>query len=125
MVSIRGAIVIQENTKEHIIGGTKQLLEQILISNAIDVQDICSIIFSATRDLTASYPAPAARELNIFDAGLLCIQEMYVENSLSMCVRILLNANKECCQKDIKHVYLEGAEILRPDLTRKLSPNGD
>lgn len=118
MVSVRGAIVIEENTRESILKGTKDVLEQMIMNNTIDIESIISIIFSATRDLTASYPAPVARELGIFDASLLCVQEMYVENSMAMCIRILMNVNKECCQKDIKHVYLNGAENLRPDLIK-------
>lgn len=118
MVSIRGAIVIEENTKESILRGTKEVLEQMINNNSIEIDSIISIIFSATRDLTASYPAPVARELGIYDASLLCVQEMYVENSMAMCIRILMNVNKGCCQKDIKHVYLNGAESLRPDLAQ-------
>jgi len=118
MVSVRGAIVIEENTKESILNGTREVLEKMINVNEIEIESIISIIFSATRDLTASYPAPVARELGIFDASLLCVQEMYVENSMAMCIRILMNVNKECCQKDIKHVYLNGAQNLRPDLNQ-------
>lgn len=119
MVSIRGAIVIDENTKECIINETKNLLEEMIEQNNVDIDDIVSIIFSATRDITASYPAPAARELGIYDASLFCVQEMYVENSLYMCIRILMYTNKNCCQKDTKHIYLNGAQSLRPDLINK------
>lgn len=119
MITIRGAVVINENTKESILGGTKKTLEQIIQENEIQIDDIISIIFSATRDLTASYPAPVARELGIFDASLICVQEMYVENSMAMCIRILMNVNKDGCQKDVKHVYLNGAQSLRPDLKDK------
>lgn len=120
MVSIRGAIVIEENTKESILKGTREMLEKLIEINDIEIDEIISIIFSATRDLTASYPAPVARELGIFDASLLCVQEMYVENSLSMCIRILMNVNKDCCQKEVKHLYLNGAEKLRPDLNQAI-----
>ncbi|PKM50060.1 MAG: chorismate mutase [Firmicutes bacterium HGW-Firmicutes-7] len=125
MISVRGAIVIKDNTKESILSGTKRALEQIIKENDIQIDEIISIIFSATRDLTASYPAPVARELGIINASLLCVQEMYVENSMAMCIRILMNvnkankANKACCQKDVKHIYLNGAESLRPDLNDK------
>ncbi|PKM95845.1 MAG: chorismate mutase [Firmicutes bacterium HGW-Firmicutes-1] len=119
MISVRGAIVINENTKESILSGTKSMLEKIIVDNEIEIDDILSIIFSATRDLTASYPAPVARDLGILHASLLCVQEMYVENSMAMCIRVLMNVNKECCQKDVKHVYLNGAESLRPDLNDK------
>ncbi|MBC7958698.1 MAG: chorismate mutase [Vallitaleaceae bacterium] len=119
MRSIRGAVGIEQNTKESILSNTSQLLKQILDENQLSVDDICTIIFSATADLTAAYPAIAARDLGIFDASLLCVQEMPVENSMSMCIRVLMTVNKEGCQKDSKHVYINGAEGLRPDLSKK------
>lgn len=119
MISIRGAVGVDKNEKESILMNTKLLLEHIIKENEIAVEEIVSIIFSATKDLTAHYPAPAARELGIYDASMLCVQEMYVEKSMPMCVRILMNVNKDCCQKDAKHVYLNGAQCLRPDLAKK------
>jgi len=118
VISIRGAIVIPDNTKACILGETKFLIEEILKSNNVEAEEIISIVFSATRDLTASYPAPAARELGIVDASLLCVQEMYVENSLPMCIRLLMNVNKDSNQKAVKHIYLNGAEALRPDIAK-------
>lgn len=116
MISIRGAIVVDGNTKENILDRTKEILETIIKENSIKNEEIESIIFSATKDITAVYPAVAAREIGIVDASLLCVQEMYVENSLQMCIRILMHINKEYCQNKVKHVYLNGAECLRPDL---------
>lgn len=118
MISIRGAICINENTKESILNNTKLLLKTIINENDLDIDLIISVIFTATKDLTAVYPAPAARELGIVEAGLMCMQEMYVENSMPMCIRVLMNVNKDCCQKQVKHVYLNGAERLRPDLAK-------
>lgn len=118
MVTIRGAICIAENKQEDILSNTKILLENMIESNQIELDQIISITFSATKDITAAYPAPAAREIGIFHAGLMCLQEMYVENSLPMCIRILMFVNKPCCQNEIKHLYLNGAEILRPDLLK-------
>lgn len=119
MISIRGATGVTENTQESIWLYSKQLLEQIIKENKIQAEDIISILFSATKDLTAAYPAPICRELGIYDAGILCVQEMNVENSMPMCIRILLHVNKDCCQKDAKHLYLNGAQNLRPDLAKK------
>jgi len=116
MVSIRGAIVIEENSKDCIINRTRELLNKIIEGNNINIEEITSILFSATKDITAAYPAIAARDLGIVNAGLLCFQEMYVENSLKMCIRILMNVDNTKKQKDVKHIYLNGAEILRPDL---------
>ncbi len=118
MISIRGASGVKENTQESILMHTKQLLEQIIKDNGVQIDEIVSIIFSATIDLTAAYPAPVARELGIFDAGLFCVQEMVVENSMPMCLRILMHVDKACSQKEANHVYINGAQCLRPDLVR-------
>ncbi|MCT4544107.1 MAG: chorismate mutase [Vallitalea sp.] len=119
MVSIRGAITVDNNTKEDIINETKLLLEEILKRNNINIDEIISIIFTATDDLTAAYPAIAARELGIVNASLLCVSEMHVENSLDKCIRIMMHIQQEVLQKDMRHVYLKKAESLRPDLLNK------
>lgn len=114
--AIRGAITVDCNCKDLIISSTKQLLEEMIEQNNIINEDISSIIFTATEDLDKAYPAVAARELGIVNAGLLCMQEMRVEGSLKMCIRILINVNTSKDQNVIKHVYLKGATKLRPDL---------
>ena len=114
--AIRGAITVDNNSENLIISTTKQLLEEMIEQNNIITQDIISIIFTATEDLDKAYPAVAARQIGIVNAGLLCMQEMKVDGSLKMCIRILLNVNTSKDQNVIKHVYLKGATKLRPDL---------
>lgn len=114
--AIRGAITVDFNEKNDIINSAKELLEEMILKNHVQVDDIISIIFTATPDLDQAYPAVAARELQIFHAGLLCMQEMIVEKSLSQCIRVLMYVNSLKTQKEIKHVYRKGAKVLRPDL---------
>lgn len=116
MISIRGAITVQENTKHEILDGTKILLLAILETNHIAVDDVISIYFTGTKDLTAVYPAVAAREIGLTECSLLCAQEMHIEGSLNKCIRVLLHVNSNHCQKDAKHVYLREAKTLRPDI---------
>ena len=117
MIAIRGAITVKSNTKDEILKSTKVLLQGILESNNIDNVDIISINFSGTKDLTKAYPAVAAREMGLTECALCCFQEMYVEGSLEMCIRVQMYVNSKACQKDAKHVYLEKAKILRPDIS--------
>ena len=119
MIAIRGAITVKEDTKEAILEGTEEMLKSIIDDNNLEDVEIISIVFSATKDLTQIYPAVAARNLGITHASLLCVQEMYVAESLQKCIRILMHVEKNLLQKDIKHVYLRDAKILRPDLTEK------
>lgn len=120
MITIRGAITVEENTREAILEGTTEMLERVIELNKLEDIEMCSITFSATKDLDAVYPAVAARKIGITEASLLCVQEMYVQGSLQMCLRLLMHAEKKgVTQRDVKHVYLRKAESLRPDLMMK------
>ena len=119
MQSIRGAITVEENTKESILENTEKLLRAIVDENDIIPDNIVSIIFTATKDLDKVYPAAAARQMGILDAALMCYQELEIENSLEMCIRCMVTVDAEESgkeQRDSKHIYLKGEKILRPDL---------
>lgn len=116
---VRGATTIQNNKEEQIISDTKDLLKKMLEKNHIDTKQIASILFTTTNDITAAYPAKAARDLGMHQVPLLCFQEMRVENSLPLCIRILIHWNTNLPQDQIKHIYLNQAQQLRPDLIKK------
>jgi len=113
--AIRGATTA-ENTKENIIGNTRQLLEEIVKSNSLEIDQIVSILFTCTKDLNAAYPAVAAREMGITHAALMCVQEMDVVGSLPRCIRVQVTVAIDIPQKDVRHIYLKEARALRPDL---------
>ncbi len=114
---IRGATVVENNTKEDIVEATRELLMEVVERNGVEVEDVSCIIFTTTRDLNAEYPAAAARELGWNHVALLCAQEMAVPGSLAGCLRILMLWNTEKSADEVHHVYLKGAKELRPDLT--------
>lgn len=116
--SIRGAITIEENTIENIRINTIDMLKQILKENGISVDDCVNLIFTATKDITRAYPAKFAREIGFVNCSLMCVQEMYVENSLEMCIRVMMTINKEENDFKVNHVYLKEAQRLRPDLIK-------
>lgn len=118
--SIRGAITIEENSKENIIYNTTDLLNNIIDRNNLKIEDIISIFFTATEDIDAAYPAVAARNLNITHASLLCFQEMKVKDSLKMCIRVAIQIRTEKTQDMMQHVYLKDAIKLRPDLANSI-----
>lgn len=119
MVAIRGANSVEANTREAILDATEDMLKEVIRLNNLKDEDMMSIFFSATKDLDAVYPAVAARKLGITNASLLCLQEMYVEGSLQMCVRLLMHVDSALEQKDVQHVYLGESVKLRPDLIMK------
>ena len=117
--AIRGAITVEENTEKAIETATVKLFKEILDKNAIKPQDIAYINFSATKDITAAYPAKFIRTaLNITDVPMMCYQEMAVDGALDMCLRILIVINTINTDFTPTHVYLDGAKILRPDLLK-------
>ncbi|MBM7581337.1 chorismate mutase [Caldicoprobacter guelmensis] len=115
--AIRGAITVEENTRLEILNKTKKLLSTIIEKNDLCYEDIISIIFTATRDIDAVYPAVAAREMGLTQVPLLCCQEMYVEGSLGKCIRVLIHV-QWADDRVPQHVYLEKAVNLRPDIAQ-------
>lgn len=115
--SIRGAITVSENTTNAILEGTTELLNEIISKNELEIDSIISAVFSVTNDLNATFPAIAARNIGWKDISLMCTKEIDVPNSLEKCVRVLIHFNTEKTNNEIKHVYLKGAKVLRPDIT--------
>lgn len=115
---IRGATTTEKDNEEAILTATGELLAAILDANPTLVpEDLASALFTVTPDLKAVYPAKAARQLGWNSVPLMCAQEIPVTGSLPLCIRVLLTWNTPLSQKDIRHIYLKKAAVLRPDLT--------
>lgn len=114
---IRGAITVDTNTGEAILQAATELLSQMVAANDVRPEEVATVFFTTTRDLNADFPALAARRMGWNDVALLCAHEMDVPGSLPMCLRILLQVNTEKQAEEIVHVYLRGAQVLRPDKT--------
>ena len=71
-------------------------------------------------DLTAAFPAAAARRMGWQLVPLLNFTEIGVPNGLPRCIRVLIHINTTVSQAEIHHVYLRESHVLRPDL--KQSP---
>jgi chorismate mutase len=110
---IRGATTVDANNKECIYASTKALLREMIKANDVNQDDMASIIFTATDDLNAAFPAKAAREMGFVNIPLLCSREINVPNSLQSCLRVLILFNTKKKPDDIKHIYLKGAADLR------------
>jgi len=112
---IRGATTVPENTREAIVGASKELLQGMAEANRVEVGDVACILFSTTPDLDAAFPAAAARQLGWTKVALLCGHEMDVPGSLRGCLRVLMLVNTERRDEEIQHVYLRGAKGLRAE----------
>jgi chorismate mutase len=113
---IRGATIAEANSAEAILEATHDLLAQIIQANGVQPEDVASAFFTVTPDLTAAFPARAAREMGWQHVPLLDAQEIPVPGSLSRCIRALVLWNTEKGQNQIQHIYLRAADSLRPDL---------
>jgi len=118
---LRGATTVESNTRDEILTATRQLLALMIRRNGIEAADLCSAIFTTTADLDAEFPALAARQLGWLEVPLLCTHEISVPGSLPKCVRVLLHWNTDKRLDELVHVYIKGAQSLRPDLC-KLPP---
>lgn len=114
---MRGATTIDEDTAEQIDTRVRELLGEILVSNAIDGDDLVSMIFTTTDDITAMFPATAARNMGLDDVPLLGAREMAVPGSTPRCIRVMVHVHTGRSRAEVRHVYLHGATALRPDLS--------
>ena len=112
---VRGATTATENTPEAILSSTRELLAQIAGENDIRPDDIASVMFTVSPDLNAEYPALAARQLGWVQVPLMCAQEIDKPGALPRTIRVLMHWNTTAMQSEIVHVYIRGAEVLRPD----------
>ena len=111
---IRGATTADNNDRESIIDASKELLESIVNENDLTVGDIAAAFFTTTKDLTAEYPAVAARRsLGWTDVALSNTHEMEVPNDISRCIRVLILVNTDKKQSEINNIYLKDAINLR------------
>jgi chorismate mutase len=123
---IRGATTATANTEEAITEATDELLRELALQNDLDVAEICFAYFTTTHDLTAEYPAYAARRLGWLDVPLLCGHDMDVmlpnPRGVRMCIRALLLYNTPRPQSAMRFAYLRGASAIKTDLDSLRSP---
>lgn len=114
---IRGATTVEFNEEREILDETVVLMREIVERNEVNPEDICSVWITLTQDLDAAFPAKAIRQLEGWElVPLMCSVEVPVKGSLPRCIRLMVQVNTEKSQSDIKHVYMNEAKKLRPDL---------
>ena len=116
--AVRGATQLDEDVREHMLERVAEMVVDVMEANALEVDDFISVIFTATSDLVAEFPAYAARRLGFGEIPLLCARELEIDGSMPRVVRMMAHVETELPRADITHVYLHGAANLRRDLTR-------
>jgi len=118
--ALRGAITCDEDSKIEIDTKVSRLVKELFARNDLNNEDVVSMIFTATPDLTAQFPATSARSaLDLGDIPLLGAQEQAVPHGMPRCVRVLIHCYTERPRAELQHVFLEGAAVLRHDLAQQ------
>lgn len=117
MYAIRGATTIEMDNEKNIKKAVREMMKEIIERNELETDEIISIIFSSTTDITAMYPARAFRELGYDDIPLFSTTEPPIQGGLDLCIRVLMHIRGDKPEfVGIKHVYKNKARDLRPDL---------
>jgi chorismate mutase len=114
--ALRGATTVDEDTPAQIAERVQELLRAVMSANDLLEDDVISILFTATADVTSTFPATGAREIGFGAVPLLCAAEIAVPGATPLCLRVLLHVETTLGRDELRHVYLHGAQGLRDDL---------
>jgi len=113
---IRGATTVDQDNSDEILDRTAELLLTMAQTNEVDPDDMASICFTLSPDLHATFPAEAARRIGWRYVPVICMRELDVPHGLPQTIRVLMHAETSRIPRDVQHVYLRGAIVLREDL---------
>ena len=113
---LRGATTVDVDTIEQVTERSQELMLRLMERNDLVEDDIVSVLFTATADVTSTFPATAIRAIGFGAVPLLCAAEIAVPGSMPLCIRVLLHVHTTRTRDEIHHVYLHGAQGLRDDL---------
>ncbi|GAA3939810.1 chorismate mutase [Actinomadura viridis] len=116
--AVRGATQIDADDREQILEATTELVTEVMTRNGLTTDDVISVLFTATPDLTAEFPALAARKLGFHEVPLLCAAEIAVPHALPRVIRLMAHIETDRPRAEIQHVYLRGATALRLDIAQ-------
>ncbi|MFA6856367.1 MAG: chorismate mutase [Treponema sp.] len=121
LYGLRGA-VCADNSTESIMDAVCVMCSRLFTLNAVLPENIVSIQFTITSDLTALNPAAALRKgkcsLDVSRCALFCSQEPVTEHMLPKTIRVLVTVYLTV-GRELHHVYIRGAEKLRLDFAEK------
>lgn len=114
--ALRGATTVDVDEEAHVHERVIEMLEAMCERNGVHHDDIVSILFTATDDLHATFPAAGARKMGLGDVPLICARELDIAGGTAQCIRVLMHLTTERRRSELHHVYLHGAVGLRDDL---------
>ncbi|GAB3498350.1 chorismate mutase [Nocardiopsis coralliicola] len=109
---------VEANERELVLEATAELVAEVMSRNGLHTDDVISVLFTATTDLTAEFPALAARKLGFSDVPLMCASEIAVPHGMPRVVRLMAHVETDRPRAELQHVYLRGAQALRLDIAQ-------
>jgi chorismate mutase len=116
--AIRGAVQVDTDDGDAILEATAELVTAVLDRNELTPDDVISVLFTMTPDLTAEFPALAARKIGFHAVPLMCSTEIPVRGAMPRVVRLMAHVETQLTRGQIQHVYLRGAAALRLDIAQ-------
>ena len=116
--AVRGATQLRADDPAELVEAVVELVTEVLRRNGLSTDDLVSVLFTSTPDLRCEFPAAAARTLGIGDVPLLCASELDIAGALPRVVRLMAHVETLLTRREVQHVYLRGAEVLRQDLAQ-------
>lgn len=118
-VALRGATTVEADHPDQIDDRTREMMMLLMERNELVPDDLISILFSCTHDVVSRNPATAARAMGLTDVPLLGVQEASMAGALPLCIRVMLHVESTRTRAELRHVFLRGAKVLRPDLVEE------
>ena len=116
--AVRGAVQVDADESAAILEGTAELVTAVMTRNDLTPDDVISVLFTVTPDLTAEFPALAARKLGFHAVPLMCATEIPVTGAMPRVVRLMAHVETDRPRSQVQHVYLRGAAALRIDIAQ-------
>ena len=116
--AVRGAVQVDTDDRDAILEGTAELVAEVMTRNELSTDDVISVLFTSTPDLTAEFPALAARKIGFHDVPLICATEIARPGAMPRVIRLMAHIETGRPRSAIQHVYLRGAVALRLDIAQ-------
>lgn len=116
VAAVRGATQVAADDGRLIVAATTELINELMARNGLTPDAVISVLFTLTPDLSADFPAKAARALGFESVPLICAREIGVPGALPRTIRLLAHVEWAGPRRAVRHVYLHGAAVLREDL---------
>ena len=108
--AIKGAATVKSNTKEDIWQAARFLVTELCSKNQVHKENLCTIIFSSTKELTAAYPSEGVNTLPFFTKNPFPIfdtQHTNIDDGRAMCIRVLILVDIDKDYKDIINIDID------------------